>query len=396
MELYIYNKKIWKNALHTQPLNQFETRLSYGDDFNATLHFPAGTLSAGDEILVAIDSDMFFGQNGTSPMAMQVKTITAEEAGSQTATFTLSTNTERFYTVVNGKQTPVLAYLGIYQHKATSTEDFPQIELALGAIGAMPVVGLFSDTIVPVEPADLYYTKQQADGVFVAQSEKGIANGIATLDENGKVPESEMPDVGISPIIADTAPTNATVGELGQLYIHTSANAVYVCYAIANGFYSWRLIPNGANYLPLTGGTLTGTVLHKGANIEMQNANGNIHCILDAVSGNAYIAGGFQQEVYTIPNATGEYTFFEGVFKHTPDTAPTYTLPTVSNATRTHEIIIYVDFSNATSIAFQDASGTTISPLKQITITAGQKYCFLCQYIYSQWQIMAIEMGGNA
>ena len=32
------------------------------------------------------------------------------------------------------------------------------------------------------------------DGVYIPKTEKGVANGVATLDENGKIPDEQLPD----------------------------------------------------------------------------------------------------------------------------------------------------------------------------------------------------------
>lgn len=44
-------------------------------------------------------------------------------------------------------------------------------------------------------------------------------------------------------------------------------------------------------------------------------------------NGNLYIAGGYQQEIHTIPSATTSYMLADGVYQHFPSAASTYLLP---------------------------------------------------------------------
>ena len=93
--------------------------------------------------------------------------------------------------------------------------------------------------------------------------------------------------------------------------------------------------------------------------------------------------------VTTIPAATSIYTLADGCYVHTPSTAPTYTLPAVTDATKTHWIVLTVSFSCVLTIAFEDSGGTTIVPLDTITIAANDVVEYLCQYdsLQSKWVI---------
>ena len=93
--------------------------------------------------------------------------------------------------------------------------------------------------------------------------------------------------------------------------------------------------------------------------------------------------------VTVIPAATSAYNLADGVFEHEPSAAPTYTLPTVTNATRTHWIVLDVSFSSVQTIAFEDAQGVIIAPLDTLTIAANDVVEYLCQYdaLQSKWVV---------
>jgi predicted RecA/RadA family phage recombinase len=75
------------------------------------------------------------------------------------------------------------------------------------------------------EGANLYYTDTRADARITAQ--KGVANGLATLDGAGLIPSSQLPSfVDDVEEYADFASLPAT-GETGKLYITLDDNRQY-------------------------------------------------------------------------------------------------------------------------------------------------------------------------
>ena len=93
--------------------------------------------------------------------------------------------------------------------------------------------------------------------------------------------------------------------------------------------------------------------------------------------------------ITTIPSATSSYTLSDGVFQHTPSSAPTYTLPAVTDATKTHTVILCVSFASVVTISFEDSVGATIVPLDTLTIAANDVVEYLCRYdpLQSKWVI---------
>ena len=106
-------------------------------------------------------------------------------------------------------------------------------------------------------------------------------------------------------------------------------------------------------------------------------------------------------DVITIPAATTEITLVDGgAYVHVPSISPIYTLPDVSDETRTHEITIEVEFSaSALAIAFLDEDGGTVSPLPMAgEIAAGVVVCYYCRWSpgLEGWAIMPVLEGSNA
>lgn len=97
----------------------------------------------------------------------------------------------------------------------------------------------------------------------------------------------------------------------------------------------------------------------------------------------------YTQPITTIPAATSAYTLSDGVFEHVPNAATTYTLPNVTDTTSTHWASVTVSFANALSVAFENASGTTLVPLDTITVSANDIVEYLCRYdaLQSKWVI---------
>lgn len=226
------------------------------------------------------------------------------------------------------------------------------------------------------------------------------------------------------------APTTSTAGAVGQRYEDTSTQKLYTCTAVT--------IDDTDPQNPVTTYTWTDDVNAKGgdfsAPIRILNLGDNYmkigydgnqslfalnawNCVFDLkrtytfisnqtvdIRGTGYInvtapylklAGGYSSAVTVIPAATTAYTLAEGTYSHTPDAASTYTLPDVTDSTRTHTIVLTLDFTNVQTYAFQDASGTAITPLFTPTVSVGDVYTFKCEYssLQNRWLIWPCKEG---
>ena len=113
--------------------------------------------------------------------------------------------------------------------------------------------------------------------------------------------------------------------------------------------------------------------------------------------------GYVQTDVTVIPDSTSEYMLFDSTqsenghswqYLHTPETAPLYILPDVSDASVEHCIILTVKFVNTVSLAFQDTSGATVSTWNDVMIEDGDVIEYLCKYdpLQAKWVIFAGRM----
>ena len=171
-----------------------------------------------------------------------------------------------------------------------------------------------------------------------------------------------------------------------------------VCEAVLmSGIYltSYGSGESGAAYFGLYN-TPVPNVLRVTGNGSSDSARKNIEEL--STSGDLYITGGYRQAITEIPAATSAYTLAEGVYIHTPASAPTYTLPAVTDATRTRYIELTVKFTNVQSYSFVDSSNTAITPVTTPTISAGDIYTFRMEYssFLSRWVITPERHGASA
>ena len=61
----------------------------------------------------------------------------------------------------------------------------------------------------------------------IATSEKGSANGVATLDENGKIPSGQLPSYVDDVLEYSSKDSFPTTGEASKIYVDTTANLTY-------------------------------------------------------------------------------------------------------------------------------------------------------------------------
>jgi len=110
--------------------------------------------------------------------------------------------------------------------------------------------------------ADVASAIASAVGSYVPSSEKGAASGVATLDASGKVPTAQIPSISYNNL--SDKPT----------------------------------IPNGSDYLPVVGGTMTGAITLSGApsanlhaaskayvDTTVSTAVGNVEQVLNNIRG---------------------------------------------------------------------------------------------------------------
>ena len=80
------------------------------------------------------------------------------------------------------------------------------------------------------------------------------------------------------------------------------------------------------------------------------------------------------------------------IYTHSPDSAPTYQLPAVTDATITHEIVLYLDLTSTATFAFQDSEGATIAvDTNGMTPAVGEKWTLWAEYIHGAWIVRGMK-----
>lgn len=78
----------------------------------------------------------------------------------------------------------------------------------------------------------------------IAESEKGVANGVATLDANGLVPTAQLPSY-VDDVLSYTSKTAFPAeGETGKIYVAEDTNLIYRWAVASNG--------NGGSYIEIS------------------------------------------------------------------------------------------------------------------------------------------------
>lgn len=107
--------------------------------------------------------------------------------------------------------------------------------------------------------------------------------------------------------------------------------------------------------------------------------------------------------ITAIPASTSSYTLLaqdattnnhSNIYAHSPEAAPTYTLPAVTATTVSHVIFLEVDMTNTASVVFQDSGGTAITPsLAGGTPAVGDVWQFMCEYstVQSKWLVLGYK-----
>ncbi len=207
---------------------------------------------------------------------------------------------------------------------------------------------------------------------YIPTSEKGAANGVATLDSNALVPVANLP----VPEWGNVASGNAKGAVL--LDKNTSTSGL----TIVNGFLKLRTP----------------------ADTMINNRNGNYPVVLSTLD---YAVRSVSPNVTTIPAATTAYSLLDAsattnnhsfTYLHKPASAPTYTLPAVTNTAISHLIRLTVDFTDVQALSFVDGNGDPLTMQYTPTLAAGDVYTFVCEYsaAQSKWLIYPVREGGSA
>lgn len=325
-----------------------------------------------------------------------------------TITFTVALNTERLAKWVSTIKKPMPIWIQMVRVRGEVSET-----LLIDDILAIPSVIDGENTVFPGDPiSDLLATKLDAP------EEEGNPGQVLKLGQDGKTIWANGGGGGGSVSWDDIEgkPDFATVAETGSYNDLTDKPTIPAAQVQADWSQSntsavdyIKHKPNLAtvamtgSYNDLSGKPSLATVATTGDYQDLTNKP-SLDFIPTSAKGSAggvasLNASGLvpdsqitmERPITTIPAATTAYTLYDGIYQHTPSSVPTYTLPAITDTSRTHTVILTVSFANVLSLSFQTAGGTTIAPLDTLTIAANDVAEYLCRYdpLQSAWVIAA-------
>ena len=183
--------------------------------------------------------------------------------------------------------------------------------------------------------------------------------------------------------------------------LHNGKNILYV-YAVGPGTCADmnQLIPNGGieyvSTYPVSPISDRLYVTSTGARLY----HGSSYVDFTPSSALTEVVRGVLPNVTVIPASTTAYSLLDATattnnhswhYRHAPTTAPTYTLPDVTNTTVEHCIVLDIDFTSVQTCAFEDVNGNSITPMDTLNISSGDivEYLMKYDYLQSKWLISA-------
>ena len=207
----------------------------------------------------------------------------------------------------------------------------------------------------------------QEESDYIPMAQKAAPGGVPELDAKGKVPAGQLPVAG------DSAAKRGVVYVFASYGITRSAEGLIM----VNKANATQIDARQNNYTPIVPSNL---------DYAVRSVVPNITTIPAATT------------AYTLLDATATTNSHSCIYIHAPSSAPTYTLPAVTDATVSHSITLSVLFSaSVITYSFEDSSGTPIIPSPEIVPEAGQLISFICEWssLQNRWIIKAVDMGAN-
>lgn len=198
---------------------------------------------------------------------------------------------------------------------------------------------------------------------YVAKTEKGAANGVPQLDSNTLVPRINLPKAGMY-----GGAGLGAVTWLSTYGIDGDSNSGIIKTVKATNA---QIDVRSYNYQPIVPSNL---------DYAVRSVLPNVTVIPAATT------------AYTLLDASATTNSHSCKYRHAPTSAPTYTLPDVTDDTVEHEITLDVDCSEVTSLVFEDEDGNILSLQDDIEINYGDKWRFMCSYAYGIWMVFPMRM----
>ena len=190
----------------------------------------SGLMSAEDKAkLVGIASGAEVNQNAFSNVAVGTKTLVAD---SKTDTLNFAAGTNVTITADEASDTLTIAAKDTTYGDATastsgllSKEDKQKLDGIESGAQVNTITGIKGNAEGTYRTGQVNLT---ADNVgAVALTAKGVANGVAELDDDGKVPSSQLPSYVDDVLEYETQTAFPETGESGKIYVDTATNKTY-------------------------------------------------------------------------------------------------------------------------------------------------------------------------
>ena len=176
-----------------------------------------GTATQGYQGYQGTDGAIGVGVTGHK----QTSTSTAD-GGKNIYTINYSNDTSSTITVYNGTQGSQ-GYQGYQGATGTATQGYQGYQGATGAVTSVQVTGSGNAITSISGTTQIVATKDD----FIKSSEKGAVNGVASLDNSGKVPTAQLPSY-VDDVLEYSSQSNLpTTGETGKIYVVTDTNITY-------------------------------------------------------------------------------------------------------------------------------------------------------------------------
>lgn len=218
--LYVYNGNAWKNALNEQGAANYDnltnkpiTNLSSSSISAAGIYriASAGNYTAGSLSFSAnkLDLVLYDGTKALILSGSEIKSVTSSGTTSVVSVVTdlsgkVSTIETKITNLTNNKL-----------DKNANITAGTHTKITYDAKGLVTGGSNLTASDIP----DL-------SGTYIKKSDKGVANGVAALDANGKVPSAQLPSY-VDDVIEVEDISTQTTGEKGKIYVDTSTEKTY-------------------------------------------------------------------------------------------------------------------------------------------------------------------------
>jgi hypothetical protein len=165
----------------------------------------------------------------------------------------------------------------------------------------------------------------------IAVTQKGAANGVATLDANGKLPQSQLPDVAVSDYLGDVANEAAMlalVGGNGDFCTRVDLGTTWIVVGVPTSLLSnWRQLGYPASPVTSVAGK-TGSILLNKSDVGLSNVDNTADAAKPVSTAQAAALAGKADNGHT--HTTGNVTGLDAALASKADNSHTHFISNVT------------------------------------------------------------------